>query len=401
MLNKFIRISPYLFLLLAIMILPLAKIGVQYIHYVYIGLTILFLQPQLTKSLSLRKNIPVWFFILIVFGLSVITPLISSIDIRTVFESSLIYFLPPLFWILFLTRYPEFEFHSFLKFSVYIAFIISVLGFIQFFYSRTIFGLIPEIDYFNIDFTNDALVSRGSIFRVRSILPSSQIFGLYTSLSFCLSISLFKKKGISFFIINLPIFFASLLSGQRIVVLMYLIFFGWKIFVQSKNIFKSILYTVFFVSFILFALNIVDDILVGSGMASTRLFDIFNDFSYVVEYEQNSRWTQWIELVKTTNPILGHGIGYTNQRIEGIRLITSESYLIQLYLEGGIFLLLSFLIVLFNSIKMTLRYKFIYFDTALIIALAVSLIVVHSFMNPIFFVYWGIIIYPLFSKRTA
>lgn len=383
------------------MILPLAKIGVQYIHYVYIGLTILFLQPQLTKSLSLRKNIPVWFFILIVFGLSVITPLISSIDIRTVFESSLIYFLPPLFWILFLTRYPEFEFHSFLKFSVYIAFIISVLGFIQFFYSRTIFGLIPEIDYFNIDFTNDALVSRGSIFRVRSILPSSQIFGLYTSLSFCLSISLFKKKGISFFIINLPIFFASLLSGQRIVVLMYLIFFGWKIFVQSKNIFKSILYTVFFVSFILFALNIVDDILVGSGMASTRLFDIFNDFSYVVEYEQNSRWTQWIELVKTTNPILGHGIGYTNQRIEGIRLITSESYLIQLYLEGGIFLLLSFLIVLFNSIKMTLRYKFIYFDTALIIALAVSLIVVHSFMNPIFFVYWGIIIYPLFSKRTA
>ena len=397
MIDKLIKYSPYIYLFLATMILPLANIDIRYVHYVFLILITILLLPYFKNSSTKKKNLNVLIFIFFTLFISLITPLISSIKVTAIVEATLVYILPALFWVLFFTKYRTFDFRGFLIFSVYIALFISLLGFIQFFFSRTIFGFIPEISYFSIDFTEDFLVSSGSIFRVRSILPSPQIFGLYTSLSFCLSTFLFKEKKINYLIISTPILLASLLSGQRIVILVYLVYFTVKALSKNKNILLSLFQISFFVIIILFALNVVNDILIKSGMASTRLLDVFTDFSSVIDYEQNSRWTRWAELIKNTNPLLGNGIGYTFPSEDGSRIVTTESYLVQLYFEGGLLLLASFIGLFYNSFKSSRMYN--QFSWPILASLFVSLIVVHSFTNPIFFIYWGVLIYPLLNNK--
>lgn len=387
-------------MVLSVMILPLINIGISYLHYIYLVLIIIILLPYLKKSTTRKNNLFIWGFIFFTLLLSFLTPLITHIIFRTVFEATLVYILPVLFWVLFYTKFPAFNLRKFLNFSVFIALIISIFGFIQFFFSKTIFGLIPDISYYDIDFTQESLVSSGSIFRVRSILPSSQIFGLYTALSFCLSTHLFKKKKIHLLTVTTPILFASLLSGQRIVILVYLVYFLLSILSQSRNIIKSIIKIFFFSIVIMFALDIVNDILVSSGMASTRLLDVFTDFSSVVDYEQSARWTLWFDLIKNTNPILGNGIGYTFPLEDGTRVVTSESYIVQLYFEGGLLMLLSFLVLYYNSLKNSIKQPSEQFKWPILVALFAALLVVHAFTNPIFFAYWGVIIYPLLTRKT-
>lgn len=400
MINKIIKSSPYIYLLLAVLILPLKVLGATYLHYIFLFLIIILLFPQSGNAIRKRHNIYVWIFIFFVVWFTTLTFLVSQIKFTTILESSLIYFLSPLFWILYFTKYSDYDFLSFLKFSIYIAFALSIFGFIQFYFSKTIFGLIPNNEYFDIDFTSSQFVSSGSTFRIRSILPSSQIFALFTSLSFCLSTIVFKNNKTRFYLISIPILFASLLSGQRIVILVIILFFVSKFVLQSKNNLRSIFLIILPIFLILLALRIIDLISTDMGMASTRLMDIFNNFSYIIDYEQNARWSKWISLIKETNPLIGNGIGHTNQFINGTRIVTSESYIIQLYYEGGILLVGSFILLLFNSIQKTLIKKLSSTYLPIIISLFISLLSVHSFMNPIFIVYWGILIYPLSINRS-
>lgn len=386
---------PFIYLFLAIAIIPLKQLGINYLHVIFLVFSIIVLFPNIRNSMNFGGKY-IWNFIfsvIIIFG---ITVLFGRVPVNISSSSTLIYIGSPVFWILFYNKVKDFNFLYFKKYAVYIGFIISILGIVQFLGSKTIYGLIPSTDYFDIDFTRDHLVDAGSHFRVRSILSSSQIFGLYCSLAFCMLISTFNnnKKYILFF--GIPILIASLLSGQRIVILIYIIYFSIKIILRLKySLIKSITLSGITILFLIFMNNLVNDLLINQGMSGSRIFDIFFNAESVLEYERNSRWERWANLISEANLIIGEGIGYTDIRDTfGMRYVTSESYIFQLYFEGGIFVLFSFLLLYFKSIVRNKRIQILKDDWILLLALFFALISVHSFLHPVFFVFWGIIVYP-------
>jgi hypothetical protein len=141
--------------------------------------------------------------------------------------------------------------------------------------------------------------------------------------------------------------------------------------------------------------NVVNNLLINQGMSESRIFDIFFNFENVLKYEKSARWGRWLNLLNETNFIIGNGIGYTGMRdFWGLRYVTSESYIVQIYFEGGIFVLFSFLILYLKSIN---KYKInLAFDDnwILLVTLFFATIAVHSFLHPVFFVFWGIIVHP-------
>jgi hypothetical protein len=310
-------------------------------------------------------------------------------------KAFIVYIIAPVFWFYFLTIDSEFDIARFSRYVVFLGAIVSILGIIQFYWSKTIFGLIPKLNYYDIDFTREELVRVGAHFRTRSVLPSPQIYGLFISLSFCLFTAYFNIRKYHSLILGSILLVGSLLSGQRIVFLVYAAYFGLMLLnrlnrslISAMVLFSISVLAVFFLKFI------TDTILGSMGMSDSNLFN----FSDIIAREYDVRWSRWIKLIKETNIFYGNGIGKTDLRdYLGNRIITSESYLVQLYYEGGIFVLGAFLVLYLKSI---LRY--IYQNLRnhwfLLSALFIALIMVHSFLNPVFFAYWGIIVYPLTER---
>ena len=395
------KIIPHAYMILAVLILVILNLfNITYLHHYLLLVSIFILFLFVKRKLKYYQCI-IWLYIIILAMMLIITLLSGNFDRRIAVEAFFIYAGPPLFWLLYFNKYPNFNVLLFKKFVVYLACVVAILGIIQFFADKTIYGLIPHIDYFDIDFARSFMAAAGSHFRVSSILVSPQIFGLFSALSFCVLISLYKIKSKSFLLLGAPILTASLLSGQRIVILIYLLFFGLKFLYNLRLSFtKAILIFVGVFIGLIITQSAVNHFLASQGMSESRVFDVFSSPQQVIEYEEGVRWSRWRNLILEANPLIGEGIGITNVRTdEGRRFVTSESYFVQLYYEGGLFVFLSFLLIILYSIC-RLYIKKVQFkeDGTLLIALSASLLAVHAFTNPDFFAFWGIIIYSMHSK---
>lgn len=399
-----LKYVPYLYMILAVSILPILNIlSIQFLHHFLLFMATILLVLVAKKGFK-KHELYVLVYVGALACTSIISIFLGEYERRLVYEAFFVYAGAPLFWMLFLKKYRHFNLHSYNKFIVGLALVVSILGFVQFFGDRLIYGLIPHREVYDIDFTQRSLVMHGRHFGVRSVLVSQQVFGLFSALSFLLFLKLNKNNIVRFLLVGIPIILASMLSGQRMVLFVYVAFFFLLTSAKLKTSPYKALFVVLSAIIGIFVFqNIVNHFLTGQNMAQSRVFDIVSNTDNFVRQEREGRLAHYQKLIKEANIVIGEGIGKTNIGLaEGRRLIASESYFIQLYYEGGILVFAAFLFLMtYSLLRAYLSRKHCYFDWMIILVVFISMVGVHAFLNPVFFAFWGLIINSMNPNRQG
>jgi len=436
---------PYLIFLSTIFNLILNQMGISYLYAIItmVGIVLLLLKGV---KIYLIDCIFLSIIVLVIVS-SFAHSLIDQEFIRSV-KGLAIYILFPIYWFLVFRQKKEFDFRSLLKKTIPWVYLIALLGIIQFFISPDLYGLIGEGYSKNIQWALESDTSSfNAFFRATSIFGSPQIFGLFLALYFivmtefyglknnkiilsahvniagdrnCIAennvtvtnakrgrtkqavfkfiLTVFRNNAIR--ILYLVYIVAALLSGNKSVILILLIFLVYK-FITTYSVNKLIMAAkILFFSVVLmfFLLAITNK---GSIGAIDRLYNI----DRIVSDEKNDRLQIYNQHFLRGNIIFGSGSG-SMMSLDGENdneLPASESYLLQILLEFGLFYFILFVVSMILILACS-RKTNIKILKVLLVSIFTSMLIVHAFNNPVFFIFWGVIMYAystiLISKDT-
>ncbi|MDT8339225.1 MAG: hypothetical protein RQ763_08500, partial [Sulfurimonas sp.] len=130
-----------------------------------------------------------------------------------------------------------------------------------------------------------------------------------------------------------------------------------------------------------------------------RILERTLSIDQIIEQEnEDSRLDRYNQIIQETNLIVGNGFGTKTNR-ENQDLEVAESYIFQLYAEGGILPLVGLLIIILLPLFMSSKEADKYFDMKLImVCIFISMIVVHAFNSPAFFIFWPFFIIPFLKS---
>jgi hypothetical protein len=302
--------------------------------------------------------------------------------IKTLFIYTILLF----YWVIYFQKYSLYEFIIFYKKTIFIVFIVATLGNIQFFLTPSLYGLL--LDYSdNINWASTQSFNQYVLFfRATSIFGSPQIYGLFMALYIISIYKLLNLDNFSNKLLIIYFLFSGFLSGNKSFILIIFIFFIYK-FINSGFLskIKFVLVTVF-----------ISIILMGNFSSDIRILDRTLSIDKMIEQEnEDSRLNRYNKIIQETNPIIGNGFGSKTNR-ENENLEVAESYILQLYAEGGLFPLLGLFILILLALFTSSKEVDKYFDIKLIIVcIFVSMLVVHAFNNPSFFIFWPFFVIPL------
>jgi hypothetical protein len=296
-----------------------------------------------------------------------------------------------IFYFLFFNSNSSFQYAEFIRVQIFFAVIVAFLGYLQNYGSRDLWGIIPRIrgDGYYEDMTY--------AFRTSSILYSAQVFGLYCILNVIILIeykSFFKKK--YYFLILLFIFFAGLLSGNKSVSVIFV--FYWLLKFLFKNKSKKVKYVIVGALFLTLTISVLA---IYSSESVSRSISWITNSDQIRNNESNGRIKIYSNFFEKSNLFLGYGIGSTvSVKGEESNYVTTESYFLQVFSEGGIVLLLFFLIFVFSTLsrlyKLNDKSFFLLFSSGVF-----SMAFVHAIASPVFIGFWGCVFFALKkSKRN-
>jgi len=377
---------PLFIFLLIVSNLLLSKYFMPYLYIVFISLNILLI---ILSGLNKQRNFIIFYlyFILIIFiyYVQVYFYMEPENGIKTLFIYTILLF----YWVVYFHKHSIHEFVSFYKKTIFIVFIVATLGNIQFFLTPSLFGLLKGYSN-NIDWASNQSFSQYLLFfRATSIFGSPQIYGLFmalyvVSIHKLLDLNNFSNKLlISYFL------FSGFLSGDKTFVLIIFLFFIYKFFnSRFANKIKILLGAV-----------IVGMILIGSFSSNIRILERTLSINQMIEQEnEDSRLDRYNQIIQETNPIIGNGFGTkTNRKNQDLEV--AESYIFQLYAEGGILPLVGLLMIILLPLFVYSKEADKYFDMKLImVCIFISMIVVHAFNNPAFFIFWPFLVIPFLKS---
>ena len=237
------------------------------------------------------------------------------------------------FWYTFLIiNKKKFKYIYFINILNTVFFIIGTLGVIQQHFSRNLFGLINN-KYVELLTGVDHI-----IFRSTSVTGSSQVFGITMILTCLINLDLFFKLKIKkYLIIGLVFLIFSFYSQQKSVVFLFLLYLFFASFYFKES--KKILFTFIGITSLIVIYNL--DIILSLFRLDSILL--------LINSELSGRLTIYSDIFSRTNMFIGNGFGTYNNFIGSIFNFENnnpESFMLLLYAESGIFVVLFFLLFL-------------------------------------------------------
>lgn len=289
-----------------------------------------------------------------------------------------LYASPVVIWFLFFCKYTKNDFLEIFNITYLISVSVALLGIVQYFFSPELFGLIPAASKSIEWAADDDFSVYSTFFRATSTLGSPQVFGLFCAFYVVLS-DLYNNYFPRFItLFGFIIFFiAGALSGNKLFFVIVMIYFFFVYFIHTRGLFFPKAIIVFFAGFILFFANVITE----SLPMLERVLDVE---SYAQQEKSDSRIDKYLYILNNTDVFLGNGLGSITNK-STLNLKAAESYILKLFYEGGFFLASFFLGMFFILIASVRSLKEFYF----VLLIFFSLIVVHAFESPSFFIIWG------------
>lgn len=329
-----------------------------------------------TRALAVYMYLAVLFFVFIL-NILIFEELLGTIN------SFIMYSLMLIYWLIYFNTYTIFMFKQVLLKTIPLVYIVAFLAFIQYFYSPNLFGLLNIVASTNIEWATGKPFNEYSIFfRATSVLGSPQVFGLFMSLYFIIIFSMRANKNMLDYICLIFVFVAGGLSGNKSFFLIIIFFLLYKFFQQNFK--KKLKWIILFL-----LLGVIVSSVSFTTIQNISIINrIVNPEEISRQEHEDSRVQRYIKTVISTNPLIGNGLGSKTNKNDKVE--AAESYFLQLYYEAGLISLIFFLFLLLisytNSSKLLIKDIKI-----LILLMTLSMIIVHAFDSPFFFIFWGII----------
>jgi hypothetical protein len=381
---------PYLIFIIILSNQILNYFGIKYLYVVFMIIGII---GMLISGVEKSKNIKYLFiyqYVFILYLLFFIQIFVYN-NIENSIRSLLVYTFIMIYWTIYFKKYGIVEFRYLMEKTIPLIYIIAIVGFVQYFYSPNLFGLLDGVSN-GIDWAKNVPFTEYSLFfRASSLLGSPQVYGLFMVLSIIMILGRHKKKSSIFGIVFLV--FAGVLSGNKLFILILLLYAIYVFINISLKKSLLILVAIFFSS--IFMYNLV----LNNTFDNIRVLDRIVSFDEILEQEsEDSRIDRYVKIILNSNVVIGDGFGSKTATDENIKV--AESYFFEIYAEVGIFGLLSFMLFLLIS--------FMYAKTSLfhniqifMLLVILSMFVVHAFNSPIFFLVWGVLLSSYAKNKKA
>jgi hypothetical protein len=359
--------------------------------YIYVGLVAIGIILVLCRGVRLTRND------VLVLAFVAFYVVISSAKAIYYNEVSVVilavgqYILFPVYWLLLFRCRSGFEIDPFLRQTIKWVVLIAVGAMLQYYFSPTLFGYLQEVESNNLAWSQEVgLDIYGVFFRATSFLSSPQVFGLFTALYVFIigrSESRFKP------ILLLLVMVAAIHSGNKISILVlacYGVFVVLGLMRHRR-----------FLSIALVGILAIVAGVVVLELAFKVNFSIINrhlSLSAIAEEERDGRLRIYAELLQSRDVLLGEFPGFFMSSSSHNTQV-SESYLLQILIENGLVYFLAFLGFYFYILvkrKYLIAREYVWLALVLFPCLVFS----HAFTDPVFFVFWGILLY-LFTCRSG
>ncbi|MEZ6855058.1 hypothetical protein [Halodesulfovibrio aestuarii] len=303
-------------------------------------------------------------------------------------RNPLLFIWPIAFWNVYFSKRSQMP-NRVLKHYFYIAGTIALAGIIQYFYSDSLFGLIPSVEQVPPNTLNTLNTAPGpprlSYFRTSSITGSPQIYGTIVFLSGVL----FREtspKTIFNKIFFLFLVSASLFSGNKLVILLICIYSVYVLRYNRKliPIFLGVL----------LAIIIINISPLQKPLKTIRLSRLILVKEAIFQEKRDSRIDRYKAVIQDTPFLTGKGAGYYDVN-KLYNYPSIESQFFKFYAEYGAIGML-----LFQAMFLLPLWKTFASNNPIWIVIFLSYIAgwaVQLIESPFFFYFWGIIIH---AQRT-
>lgn len=293
-----------------------------------------------------------------------------------------------IFWFLFALISNKNDMHKVVKCYIRISAVVSLLAIVQMFYSPHLWGFTGLIDSNLFNWTkNSNFDSYFSYFRATSIFVSPQQLSAFASLSIIMLSISNNAIGLKLNGFERNVFFglltiAGFLSGSKLFIIA--LFISMLItFYKYKIVLIYCLLGMVLLSFI-----------------ETEQFGFLNrmlSLDAMIQQEQtDSRIDRYLNVITETDPLIGNGLGTNSLMRQESGEISVESFILQLWYEGGIGLFLVFSSLLFISFLLSFKSRYGHPMFFIFIFLWISS--VHSLNNPAVSIAYFFIMLPFFNK---
>jgi hypothetical protein len=349
---------------------------------------------------KVKRNLII-FYLFITWGLVLFFIGISRMGLIVSALGYVAFFLNLLLWVLIYNnssdKYIEKYFNKYLYLILSFGIVNAVLGVYQYFIDPSIFGLAFHEIYGNVElFESGRIVKRAT-----GLVGSPQNYSLLVAVTTALVLYLKFNKNMKFLLLLIAIS-GGLVSGSRayslFVIILVLFIIVFNLLTSRKNRGKVI--KIIFTSFLLFPITLL--IMSANNISNetfSRLFVFFNDWPALQVYLNNLRDVSWISF------LVGNGLGYNERLVATFFNILTyksfESYILSLFMQGGIISLIFFVLIYTMAIRNTVRTGEVYLFSFLF-ALLPNLLSTPSFNGmAMSFLIWPLIIYSLMCHRKT
>lgn len=303
-----------------------------------------------------RWKLKEYIYIYAYFFLVAIVTLLSLVVLNSldVIKASLSYVFFQLFFFLYIDKFGVGALQLIAKLNMIICVISGGMAFYQMFYDPILFGMYAGTKY--------EQAGSWGVLRASSLFYSTQVYAAYMACSIVMH-DIFLNRGRAidwlFFVFA---FSMGLLSGSTGFLFGLIIYFAFKFAFVSIKIFATVV--------IIAALSV--GAIVKSGIIEEHLSQITPVYRIVkaldasegkvVSAANSERIDIWSDTIEQNDLFLfGNGIGSASSLVSNSEKFTTESYVLNFYYEGGILLLLAYVVFIFPlfncKYKTMLRYK--------------------------------------------
>lgn len=384
--NSLVLLSKYIYLFVVFNAV-LVTFGLPYIYVLAILGSIILC---LLKGIDLQEIISYFGhlgYIGLLISITLINFILGSQDMSALVTLGL-YTLPIFYWVLWFAKFTTNDFDNIFA-SVFIwAVIVAFFGVLQFFYSPSLWGTIPTESKSIAWAMEKPFVEYAAFFRSTSTLASPQVFGLFCALSLIIAhrFNYLIQKGL--FQVGVGMLTAGgVLSGNKsffVIVCLYMLAVYFAKYIHKlKYIFLMLFAVIMFVA----SLQTIK--------SNIPMLDRIFSFEKISEQEVNdSRLETYFYIINNSNVFIGNGMG-EDVLLEHKELDAAESYIFKIYFECGLFAAIALCLLMITTIIKAWFESFQ--DFIIVILIFFSMVIVHAFQSPVFFIFWGYLL-SFFAK---
>jgi hypothetical protein len=317
-------------------------------------------------------------YIILLIVITFINMVFGTQDISALVTLGL-YTLPIICWVFYFSKCIHNDFGNIFASLFIWTVIVALLGIVQYFFSPSLWGAIPTESKSILWAMEKPFIEYAAFFRATSTLGSPQVFGLFCALSLIIA-HRFKYLFPKYVFLGgaVVLFLGGSLSGNKSFFLIVFLYF-FAIFIvkpfKIRHLFFALSVGIAFVSTL------------HSIKSNIPMLERIFSFDKISEQEVNdSRLDKYSYIITNSNFFIGNGMG-EDVVTRNQELTAAESYIFKIYFECGFFAAL--LLCLLMTMVMLKSWFKSFQDFIIVTLILVSMVIVHAFQSPVFFIFWG------------